>query len=542
MRKKRILCVLLMIVMALAGCQKSGSFDDAENTRKEEQDRERDQDDEDREEEEDETREQQDREKDEEEPAEAEAEAPEPINLDISGEYDSEWLEGSLLIQASSSKLQVLDEGYESFQAVLDEYNARNWNEVKAIYDEFLPQAREQYNRTGFAEYEISRTIVLARADSLAVSFTNGEESYLGGAHGSHYISGVNFDPASGKLLSLKDVAEDYDKVYEYTKAWLEREYGQEAFFPDYQDTLKDMFYGDSEGIDPLEWSMDREGVVLYFNQYVLGPYSSGAFMVEIPSAGEERLLKGTYFPAVKGMMKKVQEGEELFLDVNGDGQDESFSYTVQKREMDFSSVISVQWGQQKTEKEVYGWIEDAYLVQRPDGRTWFYAESLEDNDWRSIHVFDLNQGAAVYVDYTNDYIGGHLVDNPENFVLYTRMDILGTYTAFRRYQVGENGIPEALDSVYTIINYDRGWGEYAITSKVELTVQMYADGGMRRVDETLPAGTKFYLRRTDGKSFVEMELEDGRRCDILFETEDYFSKINGINESECFDGLMYAG
>ena len=70
----------------------------------------------------------------------------------------------------------------------------------------------------------------------------------------------------------------------------------------------------------------------------------------------------------------------------------------------------------------------------------------------------------------------------------------------------------------------------------------MYADGGMRRNEEILPAGTRFYPCRTDGSSFVEMELEDGRKCDILLEMEDYFSKINGMDEWDCFDGLAYAG
>ena len=65
---------------------------------------------------------------------------------------------------------------------------------------------------------------------------------------------------------------------------------------------------------------------------------------------------------------------------------------------------------------------------------------------------------------------------------------------------------------------------------------------GTEKTQETLPAGTKFYLRRTDSGTFVEMELEDGRRCDILLEEDGYFSKINGIKEEECFDGLRYAG
>ena len=40
----------------------------------------------------------------------------------------------------------------------------------------------------------------------------------------------------------------------------------------------------------------------------------------------------------------------------------------------------------------------------------------------------------------------------------------------------------------------------------------------------------------------MEMELEDGRRCDILLEKEDFFSKINGMDEADCFEFLRYVG
>lgn len=541
---KRVLCVLLAATVVLSGCQKSSGTTDDKTKAREETER-REEDETERLEEEDFEKEETDEKEDdrEEAPKDSEAEPIEAINLDISGEYDSEWQEGSMMIQASCSKLHVLDEGYESFQVVLDEYNDRNWNEVQAIYQEFLPQAIDQYAMTGFAEYEISRIINLDRADTRIVSFTNEESSYLGGAHGSYYTKGVNFDPISGKQLSLKDVAEDYDQVYEYTKAYLEKEYTAEAFFPDYQDTLEKMFYGGAEETSPLEWSMDTTNLTLYFSQYVLGPYSSGAFAVDIPFEGDTQFVKAEYIPEIEGMMKKVWEGEKILLEGKENGQEQPFSYTIWRNEAEFSNTITISWGPENVEKEFYGGISQVYVVQNPDGKYWLYVETLEDNDWRSLHVFDLNQEAAVYVDSMYNYIGNnHLVTDPEYFTLYTRMNTLGTYMAYRHYRVGDNGMPEAVENVYTIVNYDRGWGRYAITSKVDLPVQMYADGGMRRTEEILPAGTRFYLCRTDGVSFVEMELEDGRRCDILIEVEDYFSKVNGMDEGDCFDGLMYAG
>ena len=135
--------------------------------------------------------------------------------------------------------------------------------------------------------------------------------------------------------------------------------------------------------------------------------------------------------------------------------------------------------------------------------------------------------------------MGEHLINNVENLTLYNRLDLLGTYEAFRHYRVGDDGLPQALEDVYTIVNYDRGSGEYAITTLTEIPVRMHGGAG---TEETLPPGTKCYLRRTDGETYVEMELEDNRRCDVILERDEFFSKINGMEEQDCFEGLRYAG
>lgn len=535
---RKVLCVLMAAMLVLYGCQSRGT-DDREDTRKEEEHREDDEKDQGEEESEQE-KENNLKEEDREDLPEEETEL-RPITIDISAEYTGEWEDGQQVIQGSCSKLHILDEGYEAFQAILDEYGETNWKEVQEVYQEYLPEAMERFADSGYAGYEISRTISLDRADNRIVSFTDGESSYLGGAHGSYYLYGVNFDPLTGKRLSLKDVAEDYDKVYEYTKEYLVREYGEEAFFEDYQDTLEDMFYGSGEDFHAPQWTMDTEKMFLFFSQYVLGPYASGAFTVEIPFVADgQQMVKKEYASGVKGSAKEIWELAEISVDVGGGSR--TLSYTIEENDINFSSIISIQWGQQSTEFEMYGSFLQAYLFQKEDGRAWLYADCLGDNDWHTMYVFDLNQDVPVCVGDTADYIGEHLVADPEDFVLYTHMEALGTNIGFRHYRVGENGMPEVIDRVYTIVNYDRGWGEYAITSKVEIPVQMHGDDGTEKTQEMVPAGTVFYLRRTDGETFVEMELEDGRRCDILIEKDGYFSRVNGIGEDECFDGLRYAG
>ena len=65
----------------------------------------------------------------------------------------------------------------------------------------------------------------------------------------------------------------------------------------------------------------------------------------------------------------------------------------------------------------------------------------------------------------TADYLG---IDpnqpfEPESFVLSKRFDILGTYEAYKKFHVEEDGIPKTEDLLWTIVSTYTDW-------KVELT------------------------------------------------------------------------
>ncbi len=108
----------------------------------------------------------------------------------------------------------------------------------------------------------------------------------------------------------------------------------------------------------------------------------------------------------------------------------------------------------------------------------------------------------------------GALLNDPDGFYLTRRVDALGTYDAYRKFHVGESGMPVAENDVYTKVNVcDSKEDEAALVSTRELPV---TDAGSRtavKKRRKLPAGTRYYVRATDLENFVDMELSDGRRC-----------------------------
>ena len=130
----------------------------------------------------------------------------------------------------------------------------------------------------------------------------------------------------------------------------------------------------------------------------------------------------------------------------------------------------------------------------------------------------------------STDSVNGAPIQTPDAFYLTRRIDALGTYSAYRKFHVGADGMPEADGNVYTKIR---------TADSHEL---FGADGS--ETEATMPVGTKFYVRATDEETFVDMELEDGRKCRIAVRQsgDGWGFLIDGVSEEECFEFVPYAG
>lgn len=475
----------------------------------------------------------------------------------LSAEYEGEWDDKGPIITADSSNIKIFNDGYEDLKDVVEEYNERNWQEVYSVYNEHL-----EYVKDGIypeeTEISISRKIEITRADSRILSFVNEETAYLGGAHGSYYENGEVYDAETGEALELTDVVTDLDAVYKYVRGSLRENYEKDSFFEGYEEWLEEMFY-EPEGAmaSPLEWVMTTEGLEFRFSPYILGPWVSGMFEVVLPYEGNEELFSEKYRFDVEYPIRKIEQNEEISADLNGDGIEDSASFSVAWSEETYCTTLTINRVCERndgskqeatlTENDIYGTFTDAYLMCAENDALYLYVEFLMDNDWRKLEIVRLTNTEDVngpeIVTGVGMSVYGHFISDPKQFTLYDRLDILGTYMAYKNYAVGEDGIPVSEDERYTIANVYSDW-EYALTAKREIPVLMHVDGSDEKMEEKLPKGTKFRPRKTDGKTVVEMELEDGRRCDILVERkpDEYVYYIGGISEYDYFGDVPYAG
>ncbi len=478
------------------------------------------------------------------------------LNVKTSYEYDHFWKENCPSVRLQCEQVTVSDEGYEELKKALEVYNTETWFNIQPMYQELVQFAQEGL-QSAATELFIEREIEVTRADSRIFSFIDDESSYTGGAHGSYYKSTRTFDAQTGKALQLSDVVTDYDRVYQMVLEDLNRHYIKDAFFPDYEETLHDMFYR-KEGVaaSPVEWSMGTDGITFWFSQYVIGSWASGPFRAEIPYTGNEELFADAYVPPVyaAGTIRKIGEGERFTVKSGPEGKPMDLCYYLQymnsNEEMNLSiRTYEKEYGNQIEQytQDFYGTCEAVYFTELANGAAYLYAEYGTDNDHRETHVINLNgrsgnQPAFSDVGIAPGDIYGYFVADAGTLRLYGHTYTLGTYRVYQDCHVGEDGIPVPDEAMMTITPYD-GSEPVTITSARELKVWVHG-ANETKTETVLPAGTVFQPYRTDGETMMEMKLKDGRICDLPLERieDEYGFLINGVSEYECFEMLPYAG
>lgn len=490
-----------------------------------------------------------------------------PLNVKISAKYEGEWDDQGPIITADSATVHILDEGYDTLKNNLKVYNEMNWQEVFSTYIEHRDYAKADIYPEG-TELYISRNIDVKRADSKILSFVNTETSYVGGAHGNYYENAEVFDVQKGKTLELKDVVTDYDKVYQYVVTYLKENYDEDRFFDEYEAWLEEMFYEpDGAMASPIEWYLTTEGMEFAFSPYVIGPWVSGTIRVELPYEGHEELFAEEYVCHVERPIRKVKNGEAFTIDADHDGYAETYVITAVRDEETYSTKLTITKyleekadvpgeyeGRSDREFEFWDSFQYAYVMTGEDEHVYLYVEFLGDSDFQTLEVFDLSAvsdeegketdlGEDIYIEATGNATYGHFISDSDQFSLYSRVYTLGTYMGYKTYSVGDDGMPVSEDTMYHLINDGMEW-EIGLTSTRDLKVQMQEKGGKALREETLPKGTVFYPRKTDGGTMMEMELEDGRICIVLLEKsrDSGGYMINGVSEYDCFENLPYAG
>lgn len=180
----------------------------------------------------------------------------------------------------------------EASQAI-NEY-IRNFNLHGMSVEDAKKWAEEDYITRGkdnWYGYDMETVFSLNRADETVISFLVSASSYMGGAHPNTLEAALNFDPETGKRLTLADVTTDEKTaVKEIVNAILQQTKQEKysgMFFEGYESSVGDLLTEDT-------WYLGEDGFHIIGNEYIISPHAAGILNFMIPYA-EAGFLKEKY-------------------------------------------------------------------------------------------------------------------------------------------------------------------------------------------------------------------------------------------------------
>ena len=449
---------------------------------------------------------------------------------------------------------------YPELAQVLKKLSEENKNTILTDYENLKSQAEDDLKAAKEGGYEVYTpystecSFYVNRADNRVLSLGKSGYDYWGGAHGTGYSTGCNYNARTGEELRIQDVVTDVDTFAGLIEAKVyESGLTRDALFLDEEETLKDYILK-AAADHTLNWEITNEGVTVWFNPYEISYYAAGMPSGSVSFAGHPEVFSDYYAETARTYVYAIEGLDVSDIDFDGDGKADELSVWASMDEYGTYEALKVSMKGVETSKDIWAYSYDPYILHTTDGKNYLYVICGSDNDYRMLEVFDLNGSSAVYVGEVNNcglraqlldassYLyGEELLTDPENFYLESRMEVLSTYSASRKYHVGADGMPVADEDFYQVDASTYEWRE-ALTAKKDVPcVQVAEDGSVTADNAVIPAGTKLTLYRTDGSSLVDLKAGD-TLYRIEVDHSEWPYTINGVEEEEYFDGVMYAG
>ena len=489
--------------------------------------------------------------------------------------------EGERIYYINNNKLILKEDGEEFAPLIkaLEKYN----KEV----DERITEKREYLESTVSEEMESrsagykAKTMTdetetyIMRADETMVSLLNYTKNY-NGAKTNYSRSSYNIDTETGKKLEFRDVVKDDKTFFKLVDEAADEDYIESNIKnpSEYTQELKEDDYRD------LVWTVNPEGVTVYFDTGVLGSYTDGPQTITVYFEENKDIFEPKYvnkkeeyiFPIMVDTMK-------LYLDIDGDGKREAV-YVEAGYEQDTESMTEYQTdvqifaGEGKTSK-ISCYREETYIVKKDDK---YYMYLFDDDEVSLLYVLDLANlsediptpkslgvpgelGPWEEDGYAERYeiISGTITDT-KSFMLSSEGSVLGTMYSDNEYFVGEDVYPKPHD--------ERG----RVTSKVILhTVknvkcsEVDENGKVKNKLAFIPNDSYILPVYSDSVNRVDVIIIDKKYVEsdeygYFWLKDDSFSdysgdcyritvegvygeeNIDGVNVYEIFEGINFAG
>jgi hypothetical protein len=477
------------------------------------------------------------------------AEAVVPVRLLMEHKEMNEWENGRQLYAVIWENPLIGGEDAEKYPAVSTVLRSLRTLQDEAagnMATELLKTAEDlkQYADEMTVSCYDSKRYYVQRADNRIISMRFDRESNTGAAHPMRKVTGFNISTETGDLLSLSDVVTDAGQIKEMVKKELSEQY-IDYFFEEWEALFDEMKEED------LAWTLDYDGLTFYFSPYALSVYAAGVLTVDIDFADEPALFRRTYMTAPEqGSVSEVTFYSPMELTGTNGVKDVLVVGQFREEGDDYHLKLEIEKnGKNILAYDVYAYEYKAYVVTVAE-KNYLFVEATADNDYDVLYVFDLSQDritepleqmnagfatVPIPTNMTAYSFVEEIFNNPAEIRLSSRLDIFRTMSGTRCYTFDADAMTLVPQTDFYLLDET----QTPLVAKLPVEVTMLSD----QTKETVPAGTEFTFLRSDGRTYAEFRLPDGRECRVT--REDGFGcpyTVNGVPEEDVFEGIIYSG
>ncbi|SEA99960.1 protein of unknown function [Pseudobutyrivibrio sp. ACV-2] len=295
--------------------------------------------------------------------------------------------------------LQITDDDHPELKDAVEKYFSGLVKNFNSGIEEMNDQAKQENEDFGDAEYQVKYsddiTVEIMRRDNKLLSLVINDYTFMGGAHGGGSYTGVNFDVATGKQITLDDLG-DADTIRQVSKDFIldtiatSSEAARGNLYSDdivnYKEAIEELF---ANGNQP-EFYLDTVGITFIFQQYDIAPYAAGTISFTVPYS-QYAEINDRYTPLEDApyVLKLSETGLNSRVDFNGDGKLESVSLiNTWDEETDRNFVTLTVGAEEQKEESGNGSWYTGYFIHNDEGNFVLVA-----NDGISVDLYEVSHG-----------------------------------------------------------------------------------------------------------------------------------------------------